>query len=85
MQNLVVGFELEALLLTGQCIDIAAKTREQVRAGRWCFTGAYIRGILLALRRDYALGYKSWDTKKRSKRWCTLMKVRHHLKYESPA
>ena len=31
---LEVGFELEALLLTGQCIDIAAKTREQVRQRR---------------------------------------------------
>lgn len=33
VRNLEVGFELEALLLTGQCIDIAAKTREQVCTG----------------------------------------------------
>ena len=34
MRNLEVGYELEALLLMGQCIDIAAKSREQVRTDR---------------------------------------------------
>lgn len=35
MRTLEVGYELEALLLMGQCIDIAAKSREQVRTDRW--------------------------------------------------
>ena len=30
MRTLEVEFELEALMLTGQCIDVAARTREQV-------------------------------------------------------
>jgi hypothetical protein len=32
--TLDVGFELEALMLTGSCIDVSAKTRSEVRSCR---------------------------------------------------